>query len=150
MDHYNFNKTEQYMLDPDEINEVEKFLSRQVKTRKIDMDISIPSIYGNDFSSCPLIKKCDNLRIRSDGMIFPCEKLDDEKYGIGIISDSSDQIMANLKNVQNKILASIIKLTRGTCSDCTYNATCGKGCPALHKAENSDNICRKKEKRSNL
>ena len=144
MDSYGFNDTAQYMLKPSEVSQVEEYLCRQIKIRKMDMDISIPSIYGNEFTDCFLIRKYGNLRIRSDGKIFPCEKMNDEKYQIGVLNDSSDQILANFKKVQNRLFVRIIKLARGTCVGCIHNAICGKGCPVLHEMEEYGNICKKR------
>lgn len=143
MDTYKFNKTDSYMLDPDEVSQVRKYLSEQVKTRNIDMDISIPSIYGNAYNKCTLIRKCGNLRIRSDGKIFPCEKMNDNEYEVGVLSDSSEQIFANFKKVQTKLLVRIMKLSKNTCRECTQNVICEKGCPALCKTDDHIRICKK-------
>lgn len=129
MDDYSYNETKKYLLSEEEIKSTILYLKE--KKKQYHFDLEMPLEEGNVFCKCEVLHGTSNIRFRSDGHIFLCEKLDDEDFSIGTIGDSEEILKKNYEKVKARLMYRIINMTRNECSNCIYNFKCNKGCPVL-------------------
>ena len=131
MDNYFFNSTSNYNLTLEQYIDVKKIIDDSYDKKNVFNIVDFPNFDNNIFSSCSILSELPSIRIRSDGVLFPCEKMNDESMAIGHIADNMNCIEYKLNKVRKKLKYRMINLSNGYCKKCSYNNNCNKGCPVL-------------------
>ena len=101
----------------------------------------MPPENGNIFCNCSILNGSPNLRIKSDGSVFACEKANDSFFSLGSLNQSHDDYYNRMKVLRAKLTARIIRMSTEECGNCIYNYTCNKGCPIFLTSVNNNPYC---------
>lgn len=91
---------------------------------------------------CPLLEDTPkfNLRIDSEGNVYPCQIFSGIQYSLGnIYSQTINEI---IHSERTEMFHDFIKMTtefNSECVKCAFKKSCGKGCPGARLADNSLN-----------
>lgn len=138
MDSYCFNQTQNYCLSLDEILAAKLLIKQRMRHMGYSFPIDMPPDGNNDFCSCAILQGLPNLRVRSDGAVFACEKADDAILMLGDIAQSRVAYSTALAGVRLKLKARMINLAKTLCNACVHNQSCNKGCPVIVNLETNE------------